>query len=107
MMKEVDNEDVFYDLLRKAGNKLVVVDFWASWCGPCKMIGPHFEKLSADEEFKDVVCIKVEAEVCEDLAEEYEVECMPTFVFIKKGEKIDTMLGANKAKLREMMTQYK
>ena len=58
--------------LEAAGGKLVVVDFHATWCGPCKMIAPHLEEM--DKTMDDVVFLKVDVDECEDIAEEYKVE---------------------------------
>merc|ERR1712083_1285165 len=63
----------------------VVVDFHATWCGPCKMIAPHLEEM--DKTMDDVVFLKVDVDECEDIAEEYKVTAMPTFVFLKNKEK--------------------
>lgn len=78
---------------------LVVVDFFATWCGPCKMISPKLEELAKD--FKNITILKVDVDECEDLAMEYEVSAMPTFVFIKKGQKVDSFAGANFEKLKD------
>ncbi|XP_012368032.1 thioredoxin-like [Octodon degus] len=67
-----------------AGDKLVVADFLATWCGPCKMIKPFFHSYVSD---------------CQDVTAEYEVKCMPTFQFFKKGEKVREFAGTNKKKL--------
>ncbi|KYN44617.1 Thioredoxin-2, partial [Trachymyrmex septentrionalis] len=70
--------------LKDAGNNLVVIDFFAVWCGPCKMIGPLIEELS--KEMLDVVFLKIDVDECEDIAAKYEITSMPTFVFIKEGK---------------------
>lgn len=70
-----------------AGDKLVVVDFFATWCGPCKMIAPKVEEMEA--EFKDtVVFLKVDVDEAEDAAMEYNITAMPTFLFIKNNKKV-------------------
>ena len=57
--------------LTNAGGKLVVIDFFATWCGPCKMIAPHLEEM--DKTMDDVVFLKVDVDECEDISEEYKV----------------------------------
>jgi thiol-disulfide isomerase/thioredoxin len=47
------------------GDQVVVIDFWATWCGPCKLIGPHFAKLEKDEKFSNVVFVKVDVDTQE------------------------------------------
>ncbi|UYV67580.1 TXN [Cordylochernes scorpioides] len=91
--------------LTEAGNKLVVVDFYATWCGPCKMIAPYLEKLSG--EHKDVVFLKVDVDENEDLASEYQVQCMPTFIFIKNRDKVGVFSGASEEKLLEQIISLK
>ena len=92
--------------LRDAGNKLVVIDFMATWCGPCKMIGPKLEELAA-EMATELVVLKVDVDECEDIAVEYNVNSMPTFVFIKSGSKIEEFSGANYDKLRATILKHK
>ncbi|TMW48561.1 hypothetical protein DOY81_006350 [Sarcophaga bullata] len=88
----------FDQQLENAGDKLVVVDFFATWCGPCKMIAPKLEELSKDYADK-VVIIKVDVDDCEDIAMEYNISSMPTFIFIKNKQKIEEFAGANAEKL--------
>ncbi|TGZ38585.1 Thioredoxin, partial [Temnothorax longispinosus] len=78
----IQNSDDLKNKLKDAGNNLVIIDFFAVWCGPCKMIGPLIEELS--KEMQDVVFLKVDVDECEDIAAEYEISSMPTFVFIKE-----------------------
>ncbi|CAG5085406.1 Similar to Trx-2: Thioredoxin-2 (Drosophila yakuba), partial [Cotesia congregata] len=86
--------------LADAGSKLVVIDFHATWCGPCKMIGPKVEELAG--EHTEVVFVKVDVDECEDIATEYNVNSMPTFKFIKDGKVVDTLVGANVDKLDDL-----
>ncbi|XP_034473551.1 thioredoxin-2 [Drosophila innubila] len=90
----------FKTQLTNAGDKLVVVDFFATWCGPCKMIAPKLEELSQQYAEK-IVVLKVDVDECESIAMEYEVSSMPTFLFIKNSVKVDQFVGANKDKLTE------
>lgn len=107
-MKEIFTQDELDDLLRSAGQKLVIVDFWATWCGPCKVIGPMFRKLANDPEYeKDVIFASVDVDEANELAEEIGIECMPTIMFFKNSEKIDEMSGANKAKLVEKIEELR
>uniref|UniRef100_A0A8C5BWN7 Thioredoxin domain-containing protein n=1 Tax=Gadus morhua TaxID=8049 RepID=A0A8C5BWN7_GADMO len=85
----------FQAALAEAGDNLVVVDFTASWCGPCKVIGPKFVAMAALPENRNVVFLKVDVDEAADVAAHYEVNCMPTFLFFKNGEKIDNFAGAN------------
>ncbi|KAM7351808.1 thioredoxin 2 [Cochliomyia hominivorax] len=98
MVYAVKSKSDFDQQLENAGEKLVVVDFFATWCGPCKMIAPKLEELS--KEYADkVVIIKVDVDECEDIAMEYNISSMPTFVFIKNKQKLEEFAGANADKL--------
>ncbi|KAG8430326.1 hypothetical protein GDO86_017981 [Hymenochirus boettgeri] len=97
MVRHIENLEEFNAALQEAGDKLVVVDFTATWCGPCKMIGPLFETLSAEN--KDVVFLKVDVDDANDVAASCDIKCMPTFHFYRLKEKIDEFTGANGAVL--------
>ena len=73
-------------------DKLVMVDFWAEWCGPCRMIGPHVEELSKEYEGKAVVG-KVNVDLHGGIAAQFGVINIPTIVFIKNGELVDKVVG--------------
>lgn len=74
-------------------DKIAVVDFWAPWCGPCKMIGPIIEELA--EEYKDSAVIgKVNIDDNADISVKYRVRNIPTVLFIKNGEVVDKAVGA-------------
>lgn len=87
-----------------AGEKLVVIDFYATWCGPCKVIGPQMEEMS--KVMTNVVFLKVDVDENEDAASEYSITAMPTFVFIRGGEKVTDMMGANTEKLKELIEKH-
>ncbi len=70
----------------------VLVDFFATWCGPCQMVGPIFEQLS--EEVPNVKFVKVNVDEETDIARQYRVTSIPTFVLIKKGQAVKTEVGA-------------
>ena len=85
----------------KAGNLPLVVDFWATWCGPCRMIAPIIEELAADFDGQIVVG-KCDVEENDDLAAEFGIRNIPTILFFKNGEIVDKVIGAQpKAKLEE------
>ena len=85
----------------KKGDKPLVVDFWATWCGPCRMVAPIIEKLAEKYDGKIVVG-KCDVEECEDLAAEYNIRNIPTILFIKNGIIVNKVVGAvGEAKLEE------
>merc|ERR1712088_675527 len=90
--------------LKNAGDKLVVIDFFATWCGPCKVIAPQIETMSG--EMADVVFLKVDVDENEDAAQEYNISAMPTFIFVKKEAKVADMMGANADKLKSMIATH-
>jgi len=69
----------------------VVIDFWAAWCGPCKMLAPIFEEL--DEEMDDVTFTKVNVDDNQGLAKDHGVKGIPTMVFMKDGEEVGRLVG--------------
>ena len=85
----------------KAGNLPLVVDFWATWCGPCRMVGPIIEELAKEYDGKIVVG-KCDVEENEELASEFGIRNIPTILLFKGGEVVDKIVGAQpKAKLIE------
>jgi thioredoxin len=86
------NDSNFEEIVLKS-DKPVIVDFWAEWCGPCRMIGPIVEELS--EDYKDqAVCVKVDVDSSPGVAAKYGIRNIPTILFIKGGEVVDKQVGA-------------
>lgn len=102
-MKEIINKDVF-EVEVKEG--LVLVDFFAQWCGPCKMVGPVLEELSEEMQEK-VKFIKVDADQNGDLAQAYSITNIPAMVILKDGKKQDMIVGFKpKQIIKELLEQY-
>ncbi|MFI3323306.1 MAG: thioredoxin [Rikenellaceae bacterium] len=76
-----------------AGDQLVVVDFWAEWCGPCRTIAPIIDELATEYEGK-VVIGKCDVEENDDIVGRYGVRNIPTVIFLKGGELVDKQVGA-------------
>ena len=88
-----------------AGEKLLVVDFTATWCGPCQRIAPAYAAL-ADEYAASAILVKLDVDVLGEIAAELGVTSMPTFLFFRSGEVIDTMRGAAEAGLRALIAEH-
>ena len=86
-------------------NPAVVVDWFATWCAPCKAIAPKLVDHSNEEQFKDVYFAKVDVDVLDKLALEYGVTAMPTFHLFKNGEKVDELRGANPPALQSLIAK--
>ena len=85
----------------KNGEQPLVVDFWATWCGPCRMIAPVVAELAEAYDGK-VTVGKCDVEECEDLAAEFGIRNIPTILFFKGGQVVDKLIGAQpKAKIEE------
>ena len=79
----------------------VLVDFWASWCGPCRMIAPYVEKIAKEYDGRIAVA-KVNIDEEPDLAAAYQVMSIPTLMVFKNGVKADRLVGANAQALEQM-----
>ena len=96
-MIHLENEN-FDELIKDK----VVVDFFATWCGPCKMLGPVFEELST--EINDIKFIKVDIDEHEDLCRKYKVMRVPTLIVFDKGKEVKRNIGfIPKDKLKEFI----
>ncbi|PID27491.1 MAG: thioredoxin [Candidatus Cloacimonadota bacterium] len=89
-LKEVNAEN-FYSEIQEG---IVLVDFWASWCGPCRMIAPEIEALA--KENQDIKILKVDIDNEEELASKYDIMSIPTVIIFKDGEMKDTISGVRK-----------
>lgn len=76
-----------------SSNNVVVADFWAEWCGPCRMVGPFIEQLAQEYEGKAAIG-KIDIEENDDLATQYAIRNIPTVLFFKNGQVVDKMVGA-------------
>jgi len=89
MIKDINSKDFENEVLNN--KDLVVVDFWANWCGPCKMMAPVLESVS--EELKEVNFVKIDVDQNGALADKYEILSIPTLLIFKEGKLLDKLVG--------------
>jgi len=95
----LENED-FKEIIK---DKRVVVDFYAQWCGPCKMFGPVFEKVSNDS---NVTFVKIDVDKHEDIAKQYGIMSIPTVLLLDSGNLIKKQMGfMNEEELRKFIEE--
>ena len=102
MVKEVESAGEFAQEIKGPG--LVVCDYFATWCGPCKAIAPFIEELS--KKYPSVKFIKLDVDKVEEVSQERGVKSYPTFQFFLKGEQVDEMSGANTEELEGKVKRH-
>ncbi|XP_068653525.1 thioredoxin H1-like [Aristolochia californica] len=85
-------------------NNLIVVDFTASWCGPCCFISPILTELA--KKLPHVTFLKVDVDELKSVAMDWAIEAMPTFMFLKEGKIVDKVVGAKKEELQEKIAKH-
>jgi thioredoxin 1 len=90
---EVDINRESFDSL-KTSDKLIVIDFWAPWCGPCRMMGRVMEEIEDDE--KDITFLKVDTDEVPEIAQQFGVMSIPTMVPFKDGKRVYAVVGGAK-----------
>lgn len=103
-LRHIVNDAEFVTELNNAGIKLVVADYFATWCGPCRDIAPAFEDMS--NRYPKAVFLKIDVDQCQDTAQREGVMAMPTFIFYRNKVKVDMMRGADSAALEEKIKKW-
>jgi thioredoxin 1 len=86
----IDLDQANFDQAISGG--LVLVDFWAEWCGPCKSMHPIFDRMS--KKYRHIKFARVNVDRCQDIAMRFAVQSIPTFIMFKNGQPVDRMVGA-------------
>ena len=103
--KAIEITDANFDEIINS-DKPVLVDFWAAWCGPCKMIAPVLEELDADMDDK-VKIVKLDVDENQQTASEYGIMSIPTLLLMKNGETVDKVVGFRpKEALAELVEKH-
>jgi len=102
-----DQDSFNTSIISGPADKLIVLDCFATWCGPCKVIAPEMLKMSNANEYKDRVDFyKIDVDEVPEVAQELNVRAMPTFMFFKDGQKVDEVVGANTKALRDTIQKH-
>lgn len=91
-MAKVVTESNFEEII--ASSKVAMVDFWASWCGPCRMLSPTVDEIAAEWEGRATVA-KCNVEDCEEIALKCGIRNIPALLFFKDGQLVDRLVGVN------------
>ncbi len=103
-LKELKTREDFNKALKDAGERLMVVDFFASWCTPCVRIVPYLRELA--EAYSNAVFYKVNVDENTETAEYYGIKVMPTFILYKSGFKIERLQGADQDGLKALIERH-
>ncbi|XP_050212823.1 thioredoxin H-type [Mercurialis annua] len=99
----VTNKENWEEKLSEASKdgKIVLVNFSATWCGPCRMIAPLYRELS--ENYPSIMFLLVDVDELADFSSSWEIKATPTFFFLKDGKQLDKLVGANKPELQKKL----
>lgn len=105
VVHEISDDSAMSEFLTRNASKLVVVDFYADWCAPCRQIGPFVEALSGKYSGQ-VAFARVNVDNCRDVASHYAVNAMPSFVYIQNGEEVYRVVGADPRGIEGKIIEY-
>jgi thioredoxin 1 len=104
---EIHSHEEFNKLIASYPDKLVVIDFWAVWCGPCMFFGPIFKKLHGEYK-QDFIFVKVNVDENNSIARQYGISGIPTTLFIKNKEIVNKVVGAmDYERMKKVLEKFK
>ncbi|KAK1996273.1 thioredoxin [Colletotrichum falcatum] len=104
VVHNVHNKDEFAAALKE--HDFVIVDAFATWCGPCKAIAPILANLSNEEKNSKLHFVKIDVDEVPDVSQELNIRAMPTFLLFQKGEKSQEIVGANPTALKQAIEKF-
>lgn len=102
---DLDTHDKIEELASQFPDRLIIIDFWATWCGPCGPMKKYFKELAAQYQDGIFICVDIDQDPTGEIKKIYNITSIPLFVFIKNNEVIDFLLGANKTELLNKVNQ--
>lgn len=103
MVEPIESMEDLFDLLDQNKDTLVVIDYWADWCGPCKKFKPEFDKISRN--YSTVLFCTINIDDVPEVKEEFEISSIPTFDLIKNGQRVHRVAGAQRAELEQAIRE--
>lgn len=98
-----DSKSFETSVIEQSNEKIVVVDYFATWCGPCKVIAPKVMEMSNQEKYANVHFVKIDVDECPDVAQDQGIRAMPTFKIYKDGKEAAEVVGADPRSLQNKL----